>query len=282
MENDGLKGSLVFCGENMNRTCVILSIFSLFAFTSVSCCHSRRFQEVRRFTAQEAKQGIAVDNQYVYVVGTRQIGKYDKQTDERPAQWKEEEDGPIIHLDSGVLVDGKLYCAHSNYPILPMTSSVEIWDAATLTHIGRHSFGIRHGSCTWVDCHDGHWWAAFAQYDKWKHVTGKGTEWTTLVKFDGQWNELGTWVFPKEVIERMVPMSNSGGSWGPDGYLYCTGHDRSEVYVVKIPDKGSVLELVETVPLPILGQGIAWDRSRSGFIYGIRKKDSQVVVSRLK
>jgi len=80
----------------------------------------------------------------------------------------------------------------------------------------------------------------------------------------------------------MIPMSNSGGSWGPDGYLYCTGHDRSEVYAVKIPDKGSVLELVETVPLPILGQGIAWDRSRSGFIYGIRKKDRQVVVSRLK
>ena len=131
------------CGENMNRTCVILCILSLFTFTPVSCCPYRRFQEVRRFTAQEARQGIAVDSQYIYVVGTRQIGKYDKQTDERTAQWKEEEDGPIIHLDSGVLVDGKLYCAHSNYPILPMTSSVEIWDAASLEHIGKHSFGIR-------------------------------------------------------------------------------------------------------------------------------------------
>ena len=118
--------------------------------------------------------------------------------------------------------------------------------------------------------------------NRWKYATGKGTEWTTLVKFDGQWKELQTWFFPKEVVERMSPMSNSGGSWGPDGYLYCTGHDRSEVYVMKIPDRGSVLELVETVSLPILGQGIAWDRSHPGFIYGICRKDNQVVVSRLK
>jgi len=266
----------------MNRSIVILGVLILLIFTSVSCCPSRQFQEVRRFVAPEAKQGIAVDAQYVYVVGTRQIGKYDKQTAKRTARWEGEEDGPIIHLDSGVVVDGKLYCAHSNYPRLPMTSSVEIWDTETLEHIGRYSFGVRYGSCTWVDRHDGYWWAVFAQYDRWKHETGKGTEWTTLVKFDDQWKELQTWVFPKEIVERMIPMSNSGGSCGPDGYLYCTGHDRSEVYVMKIPDKGSVLELVETVPLPILGQGIAWDRSCPGFIYGIRRKDSQVVVSGLK
>jgi hypothetical protein len=265
----------------MNRTFVILGVLILLVFTSVSCCPSHRFQEVRRFAAPEAQQGIAVDAQNVYVIGTRQIGKYDKQTAERTAGW-EDEDGPITHLDSGVVIDGKLYCAHSNYPKLPMTSSVEIWDTDTLEHIGRHSFGVRYGSCTWVDRYDGYWWAVFAQYDRWEHVTGKGTEWTKFVKFDGQWNELQTWIFPKELVERMIPMSNSGGSWGPDCYLYCTGHERSEVYVMKIPNKGSVLELVETVPLPILGQGIAWDRSRPGFIYGIRRKDSQAVVSRLK
>ncbi|UCC99632.1 MAG: hypothetical protein JSW66_07045 [Phycisphaerales bacterium] len=266
----------------MNRSFVILSVLTFIVFTSVSCSHYRRFQEVRRFAAPEARQGIAVGARYVYVVGTQQIGKYDKQTVERTAWWEDEEDGPIIHLDSGVVVDGKLYCARSNYPGLPMTSSVEIWDAATLKHVGRHRFGVRCGSCTWVDRHDGYWWAVFAQYDRWKHATGKGTELTTLVKFDGQWNELQAWIFPKEVVERIIPMGNSGGSWGPDGYLYCTGHDRSEVYVIKMPDRGSVLELVETVPLPILGQGIARDRSRPGFIYGIRRKDGQVVVSRLK
>ncbi|MHC4464375.1 MAG: hypothetical protein ACYS30_23545 [Planctomycetota bacterium] len=262
----------------MNRTCFLLSIFSLFVSISASCCPSRRFEEIRRFAAQEAHQGIAVDSRYVYAVGTRRIGKYDKQSAERITQWEQEKDGPVLHLDSGAIVDGRLYCAHSNYPRLPMRSSVEIWDAATLEHIGRYDFGVRHGSCTWVDYYDGHWWGVFAQYDRWKHETGKGTEWTTLVK----WNEQQRWVFPKSVVERMSPMSNSGGSWGPDGYLYCTGHDRPEAYVLRIPDKGSVLELVETVPLPILGQGIAWDRSRPGLLYGIRRKDSQVVVSGLR
>ena len=36
-----------------------------------------------------------------------------------------------------------------------------------------------------------------------------------------------------------------------------------------LPESGSVLKLVEIVPLSIRGQGIAWDRSEPGVIYGI-------------
>jgi hypothetical protein len=46
-----------------------------------------------------------------------------------------------------------------------MTSSLEIWDAATLKHIGNHSFGINWGSLTWADFCDGYWWMTFANYD---------------------------------------------------------------------------------------------------------------------
>ena len=56
-------------------------------------------------------------------------------------------------------------------------------------------------------------------------------------------------------------MSNSGGSWGPDGFLYLTGHDLEEVYKVRLPTAGSTLELVTTIPMTVRGQGIAWDRS---------------------
>ena len=201
---------------------------------------------------------------------------------DRVAHWGDE-DGLIIHLDSGVIIDGKLYCAHSNYPGIPMTSSVEIWDTQTLQHIETHSFGIQRGSCTWVDYHNGFWWAAFSHYEKWKSHTGKGkgTEWTTVVKFDNQWRDLQAWVLPTDITDKIKPMSNSGGSWGPDGLLYCTGHDLPELYALRIPKKGSILELVETVPMNIFGQGIAWDRSKEGFIYGIRKKDKLVVVSKL-
>jgi hypothetical protein len=36
-----------------------------------------------------------------------------------------------------------------------------------------------------------------------------------------------------------------------------------------LPKVGSVLQLVEIAPMNIGGQGIAWDRSQSGVIYGI-------------
>ena len=261
----------------------ILALFALIHFHSLRAGEpGGRFVETARFSAPEARQGVAVDERYFYAIGTREIGKYDKTTGKRVAKWRESEGGPIIHLDSGVIVDGKLYCAHSNYPGIPMTSSVEIWDAATLRHVGSHSFGIRWGSCTWVDRHDGHWWAAFAHYDKLKAkgLTDRGTEWTTVVKFDDDWRELEAWVFPRELLRRFVPMSNSGGSWGPDGLLYTTGHDRPELYALRLPRAGSVLELVAVLPAALRGQGIAWDRSDPGVLYGIDRSKRQVIVFR--
>ena len=38
---------------------------------------------------------------------------------------------------------------------------------------------------------------------------------------------------------------------------------------MRLPKAGSVLELVETLPMNIRGQGIAWDRSQRGVMYGI-------------
>ncbi len=259
-------------------TLSIIICLTIVLFNSQTYAGTREFKEIKTFKMKEARQGVAIDQDYIYVIDSQRIGKYDKTTGELVAQWKEDGDGPIIHLDSGVIIDGKLYCAHSNYSAVPMTSSIEVWDAATLEHIDSFSFGIYRGSCTWLDWHDGYWWAGFAHYEKWKHVTGKGSEWTSVVKLDGQWREIESWVFPEEVVEKFRPMSNSGGSWGVDSLLYCTGHDLPETYVFQIPDRGSVLDLVEVVPINIFGQGIAWDRSEKGTIYGIRKKNKEVVV----
>lgn len=254
---------------------ILLLLFSNFSFGG-----GRKFVKVQEFYTPEARQGIAVDQNYIYVIGTQEIGKYDKETGELIKQWKSEGNGKIIHLDSGVIVDGLLYCAHSNYPQVPMTSSVEIWDVGSLNHIRTHSFGIQWGSCTWIDRYDGYWWAGFAHYDKWKDLTGTDERWTTVVKFNSDWQPLESWVFPEEVSQKFVPMSNSGGSWGPDGLLYCTGHDGAEIYAMKLPEAGSVLDLVEIVPIEIYGQGIAWDRSDPNYIYGIIKKDRKVIVSK--
>ncbi len=263
----------------MKKVIIICSSI-LFSFT-ICFCQDIQLTELSRFDAKEARQGIAVDKEFIYVIGTSEIGKYNKVDKTFIKAWTEKENGPIIHLDSGVIIENKLYCAHSNYPDIPMTSSVEIWDTESLEHIGSHSFGIHWGSCTWVDYFDDYWWAAFAQYDKWKTETGKGTEWTTIVKFDSDWQELGAWVFPDEVIERFRPMSNSGGSWGSDSLLYCTGHDHPELYGMQIPETGSVLKLKKILAIDNTGQGIAWDRSEPGNIYSISKKDRQVRIFQL-
>lgn len=242
---------------------------------------SGHFEVREQFAAPEARQGVAVDKDFIYVVGSQQIAKYDKQAYTVVKKWVGKETGPIIHLDSGVIIDGKLYCAHSNYPGVPMTSSVEIWDAETLEHIGNHSFGINWGSCTWIDRLDGYWYATFAHYNKLKDLTGKGVEWTLLVKFDDDWNSKESWTYPKEVTDKFGRMSNSGGSFGPDGLLYLSGHDAPELYVMKFPEKGSVMELVEILPINNAGQGIAWDRSNSNYIFTIKKKERLVIISEL-
>jgi hypothetical protein len=230
-------------------------------------------EQIGEYAVPEANQGIGVDDKYFYAIDNAAIGKYDKKTGKLVKQWKgDEKKGPILHLDSAMLMDGKIYCAHSNYPQWPMTSSVEIFDAETLEPVGNHSFGIQYGSLTWVDWKDGHWWMTFANYDRLlgpnKTPYGQKVN-TVMVKFTKEFVPVGMWTLPKSILDRFEDMSNSGGSWGPDGYLYLSGHDPAEIYRMRLPKNGSILELVDVIPMNIRGQGIAWDRSQPGVIYGI-------------
>jgi len=70
---------------------------------------SSHFQEVRRFATEEATQGVAVDESHFYAISNRRIGKYDKHTGQRVGGWEGEPTGPIIHLDSGIVLDGLLW-----------------------------------------------------------------------------------------------------------------------------------------------------------------------------
>jgi hypothetical protein len=237
--------------------------------------------QIAEYQIPEANQGVGVDEHFFYPVDDRQIAKYSKATGKLVARWQGAADGPIIHLDSATVLDGKIYASHSNYRFFPMTSSIEVWDAKTMKHIASHSVGIRLGSLTWLDKHDGHWWGTFANYDR----TGRNPDGsnsplpyggkinTTLVKFDRHWGVLKAWIFPRALLDRFADMSNSGGSWGPDGRLYLTGHDPAEVYKIRFPSAGSILEVEEIIPANIRGQGIAWDRPR-GVLYGIIRATS--------
>jgi hypothetical protein len=234
---------------------------------------------LRDISAPEARQGVAVDAAHVYAIDNTTIGKYNKFTGERVALWEAGEDTPLKHLNSGIVRDGQLICAHSNYGELPMASSVEIWDAETLRHIDTHSFGVLYGSLTWLDWHENAWWACFAHYEGKGGEPGKGPEHTVVVRMDEDWRPLESWLLPATVVERLAPHSASGGTWGTDGRLYITGHDRPELYVLALPAAGSVLRHVGTVPFPNEGQAIAADRTGSGLMYGITRKTRRIVAA---
>lgn len=242
------------------------------------------FEIVGRFPAPEAHQGVAVDAKHFYAIANQAVTKYDKKTGGFIKAWRSNSTLALKHLNSGVVVGKKLFVAHSNWPTTPTKNSLEIWETETLTHVGRHSFQEDQLAVTWADHHDGAWWVVFAAYG-----TEESVQRTELVKFDMNWQAIGRWRFPTTVIDRFLPYSNSGGSIGADGLIYATGHDRSEVYVLDLPDAGTNgtqgketrLRLIRTLPLGVLGQAIAWDRSEPTMLYGIRRKDKVVVAAKM-
>jgi len=91
-----------------------------------------RYADIRRVPAPEARQGVAADDDFLYIISNHALGKYRKDTGVRVASWECPEGEPRTHLNAGIVYKGRLYCAHSNYPGVPNLSSVEIWDTETL------------------------------------------------------------------------------------------------------------------------------------------------------
>ena len=235
-----------------------------------------RHEELRRFKAKEANQGVAVDAEFFYAIDNHAIGKYRKTTGERAGGWEGGKDGPLKHLNAGVVLDGKLHCAHSNFPEMPEKSSVEIWDASTMQHVGQHVFDKPPGSLTWAVRRGDAWFACFAHYRKTSDPAH-----TVVVKFDAQWRQLASWKFPAALIERFAGNSSSGGDFGPDGHLFVTGHDARELYVLDLPDSGGELLWRTTIPISAAGQAFAWDRDSTGVLCSIERKTREVIVSRI-
>lgn len=239
----------------------------------------RQAQTLRRY-ASNARQGVAVGPSDIYAVSNWELVRYDKKTGEKRAQWTGDK-ARFPHINSCALIARDLVCASSNFPGTPQVSTVEFFDPKTLAHRASQALGLGTGSITWVDRRDGAWWAMFANYD------GKGGEpprdhrHTTLVKFDRTWRRLEAWALPPTVLERIAPMSVSGGGWGPDGRLYLSGHDRQELYVMGIPAGGGVLDHLDTVGMEAEGQAIDWDESQPGVLYGITRSTREILMMRL-
>ncbi len=242
-------------------------------------------QLLRTYDAPDANQGVGVDRSHFYAVDNTTVTKHDRRSGEPLLQFA---GGPAFeHLDSGAVHRGKLWTAHSNYNDRPMESSIEVFNARSMKHVATHSFGVERGSLTWLDrAPDGSWWAGFANYDR--VPTGDTapygeTENTQVVRLGKDFRVAEGYTIPKAILDRFRPMSNSGGSWGPDGRLWLTGHDLGEAYVMEPPVAGSKLRWIATVKLPgVEGQGIAWDLgSNEPTLWAIKRSTKQVLQFRV-
>lgn len=213
----------------------------------------------------KANQGVAVDAKHFYAISNTKITQHEKETGNQIAVWeadrKRDSQKHFTHMNSATVIDGKLYAAHSRFPVAPNENTVEIFSIGekSLTHETTISMTGDHGSLTWIDQRgDSTWWMCYAVYGKNENRK------TRLVKYrfeDRTFTELQNWLFPEETVAKWETMSCSGGSWGTDGLLYVTGHDSAEVHVLQI-DANQVLRHLRTQPVPgISGQATAWDRS---------------------
>ena len=236
--------------------------------------------EVRRLPAADAHQGVAADARAVYAIADRRIVRLDKAKGRALAAWTGDP-ARYKHLNSCIVRQAMLVCVVSNYPDVPMHSRVLWFDKTTLALRRERDLGHGHGSLTWLDWHDGSWWAGFANYDGKGGEPGRDHRWTALVRYSPDFAEQRRWRFPDGVLDRFAPRSASGGVWGRDGLLYVTGHDRPELYALRVPARGDTLALVATIATPTGGQAIGWDPREPRLLWSIDRGRAELVASRV-
>ncbi|WP_147274296.1 endonuclease [Bremerella cremea] len=224
------------------------------------------WKQTATLDAPEANQAAAADESFVYAINNTMVAKYGRASGELVAK----SEGDAQHLNSGFLHEGKLYCAHSNYPFKPESSIIKVLDVASMQLSDFHRFGHSpHGSLTVAVFKDEAWWCVFAVYGKGDNAR------TVLVKFDPAWQEQAVWTFPPSVVSDLGSSSISGGIWLGDEFL-ATGHDKKVIYRLKLPETGSVLMHTATCLTPFPGQGIAMDPKTGGLV-GIHRQKRQVI-----
>jgi len=223
-----------------------------------------------------ARQGVAVSAKALYAVSDHGIEALDRRTGRVIARISD--DSRYHHLNS-CIVRRTLVCAHSNFPALPMASSIETFDLATLRPVASHPLAEHRGSLTWIAPWGEGWLACFANYDGHGGAPGRDHTATLIEYLSPRLTVERIYRLPSAVLDRLAPHSASGGAVGRDGLLYVTGHDRPEAYVLAMPKRGDVLRHVATIPMPTDGQAIAFDPVAPLLLWSIDRDRRQLVAS---
>ena len=248
----------------MLRYVVLLAVCGSLFIASAFGVEPLAYRAALTFSAPEAHQAAASDERFFYAITNVKVAQYDRVTGKQVAV----SHGPAKHLNSGFFWEGKLYCAHSNYPAQPERSELKVLNLASMELSSSHDFGDFGGSLTWAVCKNGAWYCNFARY-------GEHNRETFLVRFDDSWQEQARWCYPAEVLDKLGTYSLSGGVWLDDAWLV-TGHDDRVIFKLREPAQGGCLEYVETIAVPFTGQGIALDPVSKGLV-GIDRRERKVI-----
>lgn len=225
------------------------------------------FLSVKMFWNKDAHQAIAVSKNYFYAISNKSISKCDKITGKVVKRYKSDDSN--MHLNSGTIIGSQLFCANN-----PKNFNSIVVFSKNLRIIKSFDIDIKNGSLTWIDINDGKWFGMVAFYKNQVHKTH-------LVQFNIANNKLiikKKWFFPTSVTKRFYPYSCSGGSF-KDNFLYCTGHDKKEIYVMSVVPNKQLLKHVKTIKSYSTGQGIDFD---GNYLYGIHRKKKLVIAQLLK
>ncbi len=243
----------------------IIIFLILFIFITLSLLNIEQFQQqysftlIKSFPVREAYQGVAADNDFFYAISNQSIAKCQK------------EDGKVVqrmtyerftHLNGGTVYGKKLYCTNNPTD----HNSIVIFNTDDLSYFGLSNIKEK-GSLMWISRHKDIWWGCLAH-------SGDIVNNSLIIQFNPDWSIKNSWSFPKELTEKFYPYSCSGGAWGSDNLLYCTGHEKAEVYALRLED--NIFKFVRTIPVNATGQGIAW---QGKILYTIDREDRLVNVS---
>ena len=223
-----------------------------------------QYRETGTLGAPQAHQAAAADRKFIYAITNNVVAKYSRKTRQQLAVSV----GKALHLNSGYLYRGSLLCAHSNFPRIPEHSQIKVLDTNSMQLTTFHDFGDYGGSLTWVVRVGNRWLCNFAKYDK-----SNGD--TFLAEFDRNWTETRRWTYPQAMVAQLGKYSLSGGLFHQQRLLV-TGHDAQELYYLRIPQTGTVLEYISKSPVPFTGQGFAVDPIGGGLV-GISRAEHRVI-----